>query len=132
MGRVCGEGGRGWRRRPGTHSAEEAGVRKGSVRKNEGDHAGRLRRPALFAFHAGDAAELVGSLDDLLLEHGRVSLLRDAFHVVLAVVASIVRRLRWKTKFGGQLRSGCRSPPSTMSMSSGPGLLKWSSSRWLR
>ncbi|MCK2097254.1 hypothetical protein, partial [Thauera aromatica] len=38
-------------------------------------------------------------------ELGRVFLLRDAFHVVLPLVASIVRRLRWKTKFVGQLTS---------------------------
>ena len=44
-----------------------------------------------------------GSLDSLLLELGRVFLLRDAFHVVLPLVVPILRRLRWKTKFVGQL-----------------------------
>ena len=57
-----------------------------------------------FLGDTGDAANLVGALDGLLLELSRVFLLRDAFHVVLPLVLSIVRRLRWKTKFGGQLR----------------------------
>ncbi|WP_435751836.1 hypothetical protein, partial [Thauera sp. AutoDN2] len=34
-----------------------------------------------------------------------VFLFRDALHVVLPVFASIVRRLRWKTKSVGQLRT---------------------------
>ena len=56
-----------------------------------------------FLGDTGDAANLVGALDGLLLELSRVFLFRDAFHVVLPLVLSIVRRLRWKTKFGGQL-----------------------------
>ncbi|MCA0188957.1 MAG: hypothetical protein LCH90_23740, partial [Proteobacteria bacterium] len=46
------------------------------------------------------------------LELGRVFLLRDAFHVVLPLVVSIVRRLRWKTKFGGQLTQRAARYPS--------------------
>ncbi|WP_217999631.1 hypothetical protein, partial [Thauera butanivorans] len=52
-----------------------------------------------------DAADLVSSLDGLLLELSRVFLFRDALHVVLPLVVSILRRLRWKTKFVGQLRA---------------------------
>lgn len=40
---------------------------------------------------------------ELPLELDRVFLFRDAFHVVLPVVASIARRLPWKTYFVGQL-----------------------------
>ncbi|UQN10881.1 hypothetical protein [Methylococcus capsulatus] len=64
--------------------------------------------------YAGDATDLDGSLDRLLLELGRVSLLRDAFHVVLPVIVSIARRLRRKTKFGGRLTlRGSLSGPET-------------------
>jgi hypothetical protein len=63
-----------------------------------------LNQPQFFG-HTADAADLVSSLDGLLLELGRVLLLRDALHVVLPLVVSILRRLRWKTKFVGQLIS---------------------------
>ena len=53
--------------------------------------------------NTADAVDLVSSLDGLLLELSRVLLFRDALHVVLPLVVSILRRLRWKTKFVGQL-----------------------------
>jgi len=45
-----------------------------------------LDQPQFFSY-ATDAADLVGTLDSLLLELGRLSLFRDAFHVALPIVA---------------------------------------------
>ena len=65
-----------------------------------------LDRPQLLG-DTGDAAHLVRTLDGLLLELGRVFLFRDAFHLVLSVVVSLLRRLRGRRNSGD-----CSSSPA--------------------